>query len=92
MKNYPEETREPLWCKGVTPETTRHIGRSWVSTDLEDECPCPQEPCGLVDRAKVLDSCKQHPPKACKTIRQGHMARNCPGVRPDGGQNPTKNL
>lgn len=30
-----------------------HMGRSWSGSRLEDECPCPQEACGLVrlDRA-----------------------------------------
>lgn len=81
--NYPEEMREWSWCEGVTADTTLHIGRSWDSHELEDECPCPQEPCGLIDRSKVVGHCNQHPPQAVKTIRQSHVAKDCPGARPD---------
>jgi hypothetical protein len=88
---YPQELREWAWCDGITPETTWHIGRSWAEArHCEDNCPCPQELCGLVDRAKVLDSCNQHPSRAVKTIRQSHEAKDCPARRPDGETNPTK--
>lgn len=29
--------------------TTLHVGRTWTGHAIEDACPCPQEPCGLVD-------------------------------------------
>ena len=28
--------------------TGYHVGRSWTTHELEDACPCPQAPCGLV--------------------------------------------
>lgn len=56
-----------------------HIGRSWRgSTHLEDTCPCPKAPCGLVDRATVSDDCPEHAVSAMKTMRQGHSPENCP--------------
>lgn len=55
-----------------------HFGRSWEGTRLEDECPCPKAPCGLV--TGVLQSgCPEHDPMAAKTMRQGHSAADCPG-------------
>ncbi len=63
---------------------TKHIGRSWgASRAIEDGCPCPKEPCGLVDEAKASPGCTEHPPEACKSIRQGHYPEDCPGVRPN---------
>lgn len=57
-----------------------HIGRSWGGHPLEDECPCPQEPCGLVDQGRVDPECPEHTIEAMKTIRQGHKTEACPGV------------
>jgi uncharacterized small protein (DUF1192 family) len=57
---------------------SHHIGRSWDSHPLEDACPCPQEPCGLVDREKADPTCTQHAAGRCKTMRQGHRAGDCP--------------
>lgn len=54
-----------------------HSGRGWVGTDIEDACPCPQEPCGLVDFSKASPDCVQH--RMTKTVRQGHPADQCPG-------------
>lgn len=54
-----------------------HTGRSWRGHPLEDECPCPQEPCGLILETKV-ENCPQHSWKAGKTIRQAHKASDCP--------------
>jgi hypothetical protein len=56
---------------------TYHIGRSWTGHPLEDECPCPQEACGLVDERKAVPECIQHPPERCQTMRQGHIADVC---------------
>lgn len=59
-----------------------HIGRSWTGTRLEDVCPCPKEPCGLVDAEKALESCEQgHHWNRARTIRQSHRSDECPGVR-----------
>lgn len=61
-----------------------HIGRSWDGGGhIEAACPCPLEPCGLVDRGKVVNECDQHSPMACKTMRTGHRAEDCPGVGRD---------
>jgi len=54
-----------------------HIGRSWTGTRLEDDCPCPKAPCGLVIRDQVDPNCAQHALTACKTIRQIHSAEDC---------------
>lgn len=56
-----------------------HIGRGWSGTRTEDECPCEQEACGLVSSRTISEACPQH--AATKTIRQGHAAEDCPGVR-----------
>ncbi len=56
-----------------------HVGRSWTGHDLEDSCPCPQEPCGLVAQNRAVPDCVQHghlhPPRS---MRQGHPAGRCP--------------
>jgi hypothetical protein len=49
---------------------TFHIGRSWSGHPLEDGCPCPKAPCGLVDMDRTERS---------KSIRQSHPASECPG-------------
>ncbi|MGI5245082.1 hypothetical protein [Dactylosporangium sp. CA-139066] len=61
--------------------TAWHIGRAWSGTEIEDGCPCPKAPCGLVDQAalKVGEACPQH--LVNKTIRQSHPADACPGRR-----------
>lgn len=60
-----------------------HIGRSWpgMQPDLEDECPCPQEPCGLIAVEKIDPNCPQHG-RGEKTIRASHLPEHCPGKRP----------
>lgn len=55
-----------------------HIGRSFVGHPLEDECPCGKAPCGLVDSEQIHPDCPQHPIGAAKTMRQMHVAANCP--------------
>lgn len=61
-----------------------HIGRSFSGHFLEDECPCPQEPCGLVAVESVDPTCPQHPVERSKTIRQSHLAEHCPGAPQEG--------
>lgn len=63
--------------------TVWHVGRSAFGTALEDGCPCPKEPCGLVVRAKAVPECTEHPLERHKTIRQGHPANRCLGNKPD---------
>jgi len=48
---------------------------------LEDECPCPVEPCGLIDHDKIDPECPQHAMTAAKTFRASHPAEDCPGAR-----------
>ncbi|MET9126919.1 hypothetical protein [Streptomyces sp. NPDC004528] len=61
-----------------------HIGRSFDGGGhIEAACPCPLEPCGLVNTDTVDPSCIQHPPERYKTMRTGHAADDCPGVGRD---------
>lgn len=55
-----------------------HCGRSWEGTRIEDACPCPQEPCGLVDPGRADPDCEHHPFFRSKSMRQGHPADLCP--------------
>jgi hypothetical protein len=57
-----------------------HIGRSWTGHPLENECPCPKEPCGLIQLDRVVDTCSQHHWSRSKTIRQSHPADLCPAL------------
>lgn len=61
--------------------TGLHVGRAFTGTDLEDSCPCPKAPCGLVIQDMADPACDQHPIDAAKTMRQIHRARLCPGHR-----------
>lgn len=81
--DYPDEPVSEFECLGLTPDDIMHIGRSWTDTPLEDACPCVKAACGLVPRNQVSPECDQHPPTACKTIRQSHRAGDCPGKRWD---------
>lgn len=54
-----------------------HMGRSWSGHHMEDECPCPQEPCGLISRKKVVDNCPQHALGSSKTMRSIHLEEDC---------------
>jgi len=55
-----------------------HMGRSWVGHELEDSCPCPKAPCGLVRESQIDPSCPQHALDAAKTMRQAHSRKDCP--------------
>ena len=58
-----------------------HISRGWPGhTHMEDACPCPQEPCGLVAFSRIDPSCTEHPPSRSKTIRNSHPASECPAL------------
>jgi hypothetical protein len=63
---------------------TWHISRSFVSTHLEDACPCPQEECGFVARDRVDPACLHHPVERGKTIRRAHRPDACPGSQTHG--------
>lgn len=56
-----------------------HIGRSWSGHFLEDTCPCPKAPCGLVNVDQADPACPEHPAERSKSIRQSHPASECPG-------------
>ena len=66
-------------CDEAYTAGTVHIGRSWSDTRLEDECPCPKEPCGLVRMGSTDPACTEHPWQRNQTMRQIHTARACPG-------------
>lgn len=53
-----------------------HVGRGFTGHRIEDECPCPKEPCQLVTLADAHPDCTQH--TFTKTIRQAHLASECP--------------
>lgn len=56
-----------------------HIGRSFGDgRDIEQTCPCPIEPCGLVRADRAVDRCTQHGFLKGKTIRQSHAQADCP--------------
>lgn len=57
-----------------------HWGRSWSDTRLEDGCPCPKAPCGLVVGSTIDPECDQHPWTRGKTMRQMHKAEDCQDV------------
>lgn len=61
----------------AAPTSGQHSGRSFVGTEIEDACPCPQEPCGLVDYARAHPDCEHHPIERRKTMRQIHDAQAC---------------
>lgn len=64
---------------------TMHIGRSWSGTFLEDTCPCPKAPCGLVDMDRTDPACPEHPAERVKSIRQSHPASACPAATEECG-------
>lgn len=58
----------------------RHIGRHWHGHDIENACPCPKAPCGLVVEGTAVPECTQHPAARSQTIRQSHLATACPAA------------
>lgn len=62
--------------------TNEHVGRSFPGRyHLEESCPCPQLPCGLVSVGHAVDiNCPEHNPAHAKTFRNSHLASQCPGV------------
>ncbi|MEU2180257.1 hypothetical protein [Streptomyces thermolilacinus] len=63
-----------------TPLTVHHIGRSWTGHEIEDNCPCPKAPCGLVPQDQVTETCREHHWSTAPTIRQSHPATHCPAA------------
>lgn len=63
------------------------MGRAWSGHAIEDTCPCPQEPCGLIDVDRADEKCKEHGWYAFKTMRQGHKAEDCKGGNERQGNN-----
>jgi len=62
----------------VTTLAVNHVGRSWAGHELEDDCPCPKAPCGLVSQDEAAEECSEHHWSAAKSMRQGHPANRCP--------------
>lgn len=58
-----------------------HLSRMFEGSRIEDECPCPQEPCGFVSMARAVEECEHHPMMRGKTMRRMHPAPLCPAVR-----------
>jgi hypothetical protein len=58
-----------------------HIGRSWWPGKwIENACPCPKAPCGLVIGGQALEECLDHWWGATKSMREIHTDENCPGL------------
>lgn len=55
-----------------------HWGRAFHGHEIEDKCPCPKQPCGLVEVTSADPDCAQHAARFARTSRQGHRAENCP--------------
>jgi hypothetical protein len=66
-------------CKESVPAGW-HVGQAWSGTEIEDACPCPKAPCGLIDVADTSAKCHEHPIKWGKSIRQGHEPGECPAI------------
>lgn len=67
----------------------QHVGRGWPGLlHVEDECPCPQQSCGLIAESDIDPKCEQHPLDRSKTMRSSHAAADCPGVRADAPVEP----
>ena len=67
-----------------------HIGRSWTGHHIEDACPCPKAPCGLVDAMTIDPDCNQHSMTAAKSIRQMHRADDCPAQPEESTEEPVE--
>lgn len=59
----------------------QHCARAWTGTAIEQSCPCPKEPCGLVDPGRAHPDCLHHPLKRGKSFRQIHSEDHCPGTQ-----------
>lgn len=55
-----------------------HVTRGTGPSHLEANCPCPKEACGAVDSARAVDACTQHPAARARTMRNIHLASECP--------------
>lgn len=59
--------------------TDLHISRTFTGHSVEDACPCPQAPCGLVIVAAIVHTCPQHGKIGRGTILAMHEGEDCPG-------------
>jgi len=75
-----EAGHQPLATPPAVQVERWHTGRSWTGHEIEDDCPCPKEPCGLVDTGRAVAECLQHPVGRAKSMRQGHRAGACPAA------------
>ncbi|WP_328339491.1 hypothetical protein [Micromonospora sp. NBC_00421] len=64
------------------PPAGYHITRGAGPTDLEAGCPCGKAPCGSVDTRRTDPACEQHPADRARTMRQMHLADQCPANNP----------
>lgn len=65
----------PTWVQQMI-DAGLHVGRSFgARRHIEDACPCPQEPCGLVALTRVDPRCEQH--TFTRTFRQMHHPDQC---------------
>lgn len=69
-----------------------HIGRQFTGTEIEQDCPCPTAPCGLVYEAHADPTCTEHHMDHAPTIRQGHPSGRCPGPRREAKPAPARLL
>ncbi len=59
-----------------------HVSRHWSGPGpLEEDCPCPKEPCGFVAGDRADWECDQHHWRFAKSMRSGHSPENCPGPK-----------
>ncbi|MER5608295.1 hypothetical protein AB0F93_03560 [Micromonospora tulbaghiae] len=55
-----------------------HFGLSATGNDIEQQCPCPLAPCGLVLDIDADEACPHHGRWAEMSIKQIHPAQSCP--------------
>ncbi|MER5482953.1 hypothetical protein ABT024_07015 [Streptomyces sp. NPDC002812] len=54
-----------------------HVGRSWSGHEIEDHCPCPKAPCGLVRQETTVEECDEHYFLNARAMRQSHTPAAC---------------
>lgn len=59
-------------------ETNMHVGNVPAPEHfLEDKCPCPQSPCGLIAFNDINEDCPYHSETAGKRVKQAHLPEDC---------------
>ncbi len=73
-----DEESTPTYAQQMI-DSGLHIGRSFDGRrHFEGDCPCPQEPCGLIAMNRIDPTCEQH--RFPKTFRQSHTPDQCGAV------------